>query len=62
MRTVEEVYTQVDKLLKKGRDVRSCCRSVAKKIGVSREEVEVLLVSYDNRWYEELGYDVRMKI
>ena len=62
MSTAETVYKRVKKLHEKGRDVKSCCRSVATQLHLSEKEIEVVVAGSSDKWYKELGFDVREKI
>jgi hypothetical protein len=62
MPTVKAICKRAEKLIKKGRDVKSCCGSIAESMHIEPEEVEVVLASSSDRYYRMLGYDVMDKI
>ena len=63
MQTAKQVYQKVKQLQQqKGRDVKSCCRSVAMSLHIPEGEVEVVVASQSDEMYKKLGFDVRQKI
>lgn len=62
MRTVTRICKEVEQLIKEGGDVKSCCRSIAKKLGVREEDVQVVMAGYRNEYYLKLGFNVQNKI
>ncbi len=60
MPTTQTVYRKVAELVnKKGGDVKGCCRSIAAQLHLPEGEVEVLVAGENDKWYKELGFNVK---
>lgn len=62
MPTAAAVYKKIRKFAEEGRDVKSCCRCVAEQFNLEPGEVEVIAAARNREWYNQLGFNVRMKI
>jgi len=57
MHTIADVYKEVERGVKKGRTVKSCCRSIALKWEMDVGVLVVAAAGIKNEWYKKLGFD-----